>query len=131
MGNRACILFFDETWVSPTVYLHWHGNAVPAWLDQLALIMRGRYDDASYAVARFVELCGKYIYGNLSLGIESNAYSLPEVRSRPCMEEASPGDAGVVVVDTSDFSWHAYGGYLATRSTSTTPNHYQENPHAK
>jgi len=29
------------------------------------------------------------------------------------MEEENPGNAGMVVVDTSDFSWKAYGGYLA------------------
>ncbi len=29
MGNRACIVFFDRNRVSPTVYLHWHGDAVP------------------------------------------------------------------------------------------------------
>ncbi len=29
------------------------------------------------------------------------------------MEAESPGNAGIVVVDTSDFSWRAYGGYLA------------------
>lgn len=28
------------------------------------------------------------------------------------MEEYSHGDAGVVVVDTRDYSWRAYGGYL-------------------
>ena len=33
MGNRACIVFFDRNHVSPTVYLHWHGDAVPDWLD--------------------------------------------------------------------------------------------------
>jgi hypothetical protein len=131
MGNRACIIFFDATCVSPTVYLHWHGNSVLGWLDQLSTIMRGRYGDASYAAARFVGLCHESIDGNLSLGISSNAFSLPEVRSRQYMEDSSPGNAGVVVVDTSDFSWHAYGGYLATIHTSTTPNHHQEDPHAK
>ena len=39
MGNRACIVFFDRTRVSPTVYLHWHGDAVPSWLDQLKVLM--------------------------------------------------------------------------------------------
>ena len=33
MGNRACIVFFDRNRVSPTVYLHWHGDAVPGWLE--------------------------------------------------------------------------------------------------
>jgi len=29
------------------------------------------------------------------------------------MATHSPGNAGIVVVDTSDFTWKAYGGYLA------------------
>ena len=41
MGNRACIVFFDRNRVSPTVYLHWHGDAVPAWLGQLKDLMHG------------------------------------------------------------------------------------------
>lgn len=113
MGDRAAIVFFDRSDVSSTVYLHWHGNAVPGWLDQLSALMQGRYDDASYAAARFVGICHGNIDGNLSLGISSNAFSLSHVRSRACMEDASPGDAGMVVVDTSDFNWRAYGGYLA------------------
>jgi hypothetical protein len=129
MGNRATILFFDRTSVSPTVYLHWHGDAVPAWLERLSTLMRGRYDDASYAAARFVGLCHENIDGNLSLSISSNGFSVWDACSRPCMENASPGNAGMVVVDTSDFSWRAYGGYLANIHTSTTSN--QEETNAK
>ena len=69
MGNRACIVFFDRTRVSPTVYLHWHGDAVPSWLDQLKVRMHGRFSDAAYAAARFVGICHANIDGNLSLGI--------------------------------------------------------------
>jgi hypothetical protein len=129
MGNRAAVVFFDRSSVSPTVYLHWHGNAVPGWLDQLSMLMKGRYADATYAAARFVGICHGNIDGNMSLGISSNGFDLSLIRSEPCMHEASPGDAGIVVVDTSDFSWRAYGGYLATVHPSTTS--IQENPHAK
>jgi hypothetical protein len=113
MGNRACVLFFDLTCVSPTVYLHWHGNAVPAWLDQLKDRMNGRFSDAAYAAARFVGICHANIDGNLSLGISSNDLSQADVRSKDRMEVESPGNAGIVAVDTSDFTWKAYGGYLA------------------
>jgi hypothetical protein len=75
--------------------------------------MNGRFSDASYAAARFVGLCHANIDGNLSLGISSNDLSQADVRSADRMEEESPGDAGVVAVDTSDFTWKAYGGYLA------------------
>jgi len=113
MGNRACVVFFDRTRVSPTVYLHWHGDAVPAWLNQLKERMNGRFSDASYAAARFVGICHTNIDGNLSLGIFSNGFSQADVRSPERMESESPGNAGMVVVDTSDFTWRAYGGYLA------------------
>jgi hypothetical protein len=113
MGNRACIVFFDRNRVSPTVYLHWHGDAVPDWLDQLKDLMDGRFSDAAYAAARFAGICHAHIGGNLSLGISSNDFSQADVRSKDRMEEQSPGNAGMVVVDTSDFSWKAYDGYLA------------------
>jgi hypothetical protein len=114
MGNRACVVFFDRTCVSPTVYLHWHGDAVPAWLDHLKDRMNGRFSDAAYAAARFVGICHANIDGNLSLGISSNDLSQADVQSQDRMEEESPGNAGIVVVDTSDFSWKAYGGTLAS-----------------
>ena len=112
MGNRACIVFYDRTGVSPTVYLHWHGDVVPCWLDQLKVQMTGRYSDAAYAAARFVGICHANIEGNLSLGILSNNFSKSDVHNAELMESESPGNAGMVVVDTSDFTWKAYGGYL-------------------
>ena len=75
--------------------------------------MAGRFSDASYAAARFVGICHANIDGNLSLGISSNGLSQADVRSKDRMEEESPGNAGMVVVATSDFSWTAYGGSLA------------------
>ncbi|MCX7392559.1 MAG: hypothetical protein NTW75_00355 [Planctomycetales bacterium] len=113
MGDRACVIFFDQYHVSPTVYLHWHGNCVPGWLTQLAVLMKGRHLDAAYAAARFVGICHSHIDGNLSLGIQSNDFSQDDVRYPDRMESESPGNAGMVVVNTSDFSWQAYGGYLA------------------
>ena len=113
MGNRASVVFFDDDRISPTVYLHWHGDAVPDWLNQLKGRMNGRYSDASYAAARFVGICHAHIPGNLSLGISSNTLSLANLRDAKLMAEESPGNAGAVVVDTNDFSWKAYGGYLA------------------
>ena len=113
MGDRVCVIFFDATYVSPTVYLHWHGDSVPAWLDELKTRMTGRYSDAHYAAARFVGICHEHIGGNLSLGISSNRLTHAELRDPIRMHQESPGNAGIVIVDTSDFRWHAYGGYLA------------------
>jgi len=99
--------------VSPTVYVHWHGEAVPAWLEALKERMSGRFSDASYAAARFVGICHANIEGNLSLGVSSNSLSLKDLSFPERIEQESPGNAGIVAVDTSDFSWKAYGGYLA------------------
>jgi hypothetical protein len=93
----------------------WHGSAVPTWLEQLKTLMTGRFSDAEYAAARFVGICHASIDGNLSLGISSNDFSLADVLNNGRMEAESPGNAGIVVVDTGDFTWKAYGGYLADR----------------
>ena len=113
MGNRACVVFFDRSCVSPTVYLHRHGDAVPAWLETLTERMKGRFRDATYAAARFIGICHANIDGNLSLGVSSNSLSLEDVTLPQRMEQESPGNAGIVVVDTSNFTRKAYGGYLA------------------
>jgi hypothetical protein len=114
MGDRASIIFTDDRMISPTVYLHWHGQAVSDWLDVLSIRMTGRPGDASYAAARFVGLCHERIDGNLGLGIQSNGFTHADLKNPSVLEAVSPGNAGVVVVDTRDFTWRAYGGYLAT-----------------
>ncbi|MBY0460510.1 MAG: hypothetical protein K2V38_24610 [Gemmataceae bacterium] len=113
MGDRACVLFFDGTAVSPTVYLHWHGRAVPARLAELKTLMHGRNHDAAYAAARFVGICHAHIGGNLSLGVTSNRLVPADLRNPAALAALSPGNAGLVLVDTTDFTWRAVGGYLA------------------
>ena len=116
MGNRACIVFFDHERVSPTVYLHWHGDYVPQWLAELKTLMSTRLLDAPYATARFVGICHSRIPGNLSLGIEANTFTLAHIQRPAFLEMASPGNAGMVVVDTRDFTWRAFRGYLANQN---------------
>jgi len=113
MGDRASVLFFDRYRVSPTVYLHWHGSNVPDWLDELTRRMDGRAGDAAYAAARFVGICHERIAGNLSLGITSNTLRTTDLNQTEVLAALSPGDAGIVVVDTADFTWRAFAGYLA------------------
>jgi hypothetical protein len=113
MGNRACVIFYDSRRISPTVYLHWHGESVSAWLEQLKHLMNGRFDDAAYAAARFVGICHQHIEGNLSLGVFSNRLTLAEIHDESRMQTESPGNGGIVAVNTWDFTWKAYGGYLA------------------
>jgi hypothetical protein len=121
MGNRALVVFYDEDRISPTVYLHWNGGNVPALLGDLAEYMRDRYGDAGYAAARFTGLCHNLISGNLSLGIIANKLRRADLEDAAVLEQMSNGDAGVVIVNTDDFTWKAYGGYLAERQRSRSP----------
>jgi hypothetical protein len=122
MGDRAMILFHDRSAISPTVYLHEHGNDVPGLLGELAEYMKGRYGDAEYAAARFTGLCHRRISGNLCLGIMRNALRRRDLDDATALQAMSPGNAGLVVVDTGDFTWKAYGGYLAECQQSTPPS---------
>jgi hypothetical protein len=121
MGNRALIIFHDKDTISPSVYLHWLGDAVPEILRDLAEYMKDRYGDAEYAAARFTGLCHMRISGNLSLGIVRNALTRADLDNASALAAMSHGNAGLVVVDTRDFTWKAYGGYLATPSGPPAP----------
>ena len=113
MGNRACIVFLRPD------------PRVPNRLSALARRRRaGLAGPAQGSDAWTVLGCGlcrrtvrrhlpRQHRWQLSLGISSNDFSLADVRSKDRMEDHSPGNAGIVVVDTSDFTWKAYGGYLA------------------
>ncbi len=115
MGDRALIIFRDDHDISPTVYLHWEGHAVPDLIEQLSVLMTGRTGDASYAAARFIGLAHEYRPGNVSLGVFETPDEIRQaiVDDRlEALEAYSHGDAGAVLVSTDDFSWHAFGGYL-------------------
>lgn len=119
MGDRALVVFTDGREVSPTVYLHWDGREVPAWLEEHKRLMASRGADVRYAAARFIGLSHSNIPGNLSLGCWNNddrfCAAVRERDSevaRAVLENASHGDAGVIVVDVRSYTWKAYGGYL-------------------
>jgi hypothetical protein len=118
MGDRALIVFTDGTDVSPVIYLHWSGSQVPALLQQHKALMATRGADVQYAAARFVGIVHATMPdSNLSLGIWNTDDTLrPAVLGGAARElaEISHGDAGFVVVDVNDYSWKAYGGYLAS-----------------
>ena len=121
MGDRALVIFHDKHRISPSVYLHWYGSEVPEILRELAEYMTGRHGDAEYAAARFTGLCHRRIPGNLSLGLMSNRLRRSDLADAAVLEEMSHGNAGVVIVDTGDFTWRAYGGYLAEHRPATPP----------
>jgi hypothetical protein len=127
MGDRALIIFTDGKSYSPTVYLHWNGTEVPAWLEEHKQFMAARGGDVEYATARFIGLAHTKINGNLSLGVWNTdekrgdaavAVSTAEADSTEfkdassVLAEHSHGDAGVVVVNVNSFTWKAFGGYL-------------------
>jgi hypothetical protein len=129
MGDRALIIFEHNGEVSPVVYLHWSGSRVPALLQTLKERMQGREGDVSYTTARFIGICHESIDGNLSLGVWNlPVETLVAVKTRGLSSEAdkeladySHGDAGVVVVNAKDFTFEAYGGYLATEKVAAKP----------
>src|SRR5262249_23619068 len=45
MGDRALLIFTDNTDVSPVIYLHWHGSQVPELLRQHKDLMASRGAD--------------------------------------------------------------------------------------
>lgn len=116
MGDRALVIFKADRDVSPTVYLHWHGSDVPELVGILKERMAGRIGDACYACARFTGICHNNIDGNLGLGLMNTPEHVQAAvlgEDRDVLLNYSHGDAGVVVVDATDFSWKAFGGYLA------------------
>ena len=105
MGNRAVVTFVENNdceGIRPAVYLHWGGSCVRTWLQELQEVMRTRSGDAEYAAARFTQLAGNHIEGNLSLGLTTVDVSAPG--------DASPGDAGVFVVNVSSWTVANLGG---------------------
>jgi len=114
MGDRALVLFHDKNRqdFSPVVYLHWNGTEVPDLINKLKTLMGPRTDDVQYASARFVGICHEYIKGNLSLGIWNADKEITDFQNDIDPSSHSHGDAGIIYVDCSDFSWQAFGGYL-------------------
>jgi hypothetical protein len=117
MGDRALIIFTDGENVSPVIYLHWAGSRVPDLLRQHKALMISRGADVQYAAARFVGIVHMTMpEQNLSLGMwnaDGDLYKAVLGRRSDQLAEMSHGDAGLVVVDVKNYSWQAYGGYLA------------------
>lgn len=110
MGDRALVVFHsaDKTDVTPTVYLHWLGNDVPALIAETKAVMKGRDDDPSYAAARFCAVACSKSSGNTGIGLNATP---DDILTNPA--EHSHGDAGVILIDAGTFEWTAHGGYLS------------------
>ena len=113
MGDRSLTIFTDsnKSAYSPTVYLHWAGNQTPNFIMQTKKHMVGRLGDIQYACARFIGFChADSPDSNLSLGVWNTKpadVKLIEDENK----EFSHGDAGVFVVNVTDFSVKHFGGY--------------------
>lgn len=118
MGDRVTVVFKNDQDTNnvpffAALYFHNLGDGVTLLLQQAAKFWRR--GDASYAAAR---TCGVYhakYPGVLSLGIIEGPTDLTE----ETLEEYSPGDAGVVVVDINTGKMEAFGGYMVTEDLPT------------
>lgn len=102
MGNRAVIVFHNDRELSPCIYLHWSGEAVPRLLAAVRERMKGRDGDLHYTAARFVGICHDDIGGNTSLGMWNCRANGP--KDETGLVEHSPGDAGVFLVRVQDWT---------------------------
>ena len=90
MGNRAVVCFdkFKPTRIA--IYLHWNGgrDSIEAFLKATRILMGDRLGDESYAQARFIQVIGTAMVGNLSFGIGT------------CKQYGKDQDNGVYVIDS-------------------------------
>jgi len=123
MGDRALIVITSKNRdkFSPVIYTHFGGESVPEYIAELDGLMAGRRDDVDYAAARLVGIIHSHDVGNLSLGIWNAGRKLRralKAEDEEFLAQYSHGDAGIILVDCSDFSWKAYAGYLAEQQAT-------------
>ena len=75
MGNRATVIFTDESEesISPAVYLHWNGGADSIYAFLAEMDKRDIRNDQCYECARFIHIVGDFFdqetITGLSLGV--------------------------------------------------------------
>ena len=111
MGDRARVVFHDERKFSPSIYLHWGGGNVRAYLNKA--LPRMRTGDLAYASARFCGTCHEEISGGLSLGLlpAPDGATFEEQMASARSSDFSHGDAGVFLVNVQDWTVEAINGY--------------------
>jgi hypothetical protein len=111
MGDRAMVIFHDAArkQYGPAVYIHWHGHAVGRYLSDLKALMANRPDDVEYATARFIGIAHEDNRDSLSLGVFEKPRRFND--SKAYLEDYSPGDAGLFLVDAMSWEVRSYGGY--------------------
>lgn len=116
MGNRALVIFHCHARreYGPAVYIHWHGHEVGSYLEKLKELMRNRLDDVDYATARFIGLAHEANRDALSLGVFEKPRRFSD--SKAFLDEFSPGDAGLFLVDAKTWDVRTFGGYGLERA---------------
>jgi len=113
MGNRALVIFTDDTETTDgvAVYFHWNGGpeSVYAFVDYLAS-KGGMRNDASYTAARFIQVAGNFLGGTTSLGIQSVPTLVSDLREQAA--GFSHGDNGLYLLKIGAGSYTTYGRYL-------------------
>ena len=94
MGNRAVITFDSKSKDTPALYLHWNGgrDSVEGFLLATRILMETRGSDKHYSMARFTQVVGMFLDGNMS-------YGMGQLKNF-----GTDQDNGVYVVNTKDLS---------------------------
>jgi hypothetical protein len=118
MGDRAMVIFHDHVRkkYGPAVYIHWHGHAVGRYLNDLKTLMADRLDDVDYATARFVGVAHEDNRDNLSLGVFEKPRRFND--SKAFLDDYSPGDAGLFLIDAKTWEVRSFGGYGLEREAA-------------
>lgn len=116
MRDRALIIFKNDNGVSPTIYLHDAGEFATDFIADLAAKTGHRAITPNQAAERFLDVIRRDHPGAVALSVYD---TYPRLREAALHSDAAglaayaEGDAGLILVDTSDYSWRAFGGYFA------------------
>jgi len=105
MGNRAVVVFdeFKPESEAAAIYLHWNGgrDSIEGYLKATRILMGGRLGDGAYARARFFQVIGIFMGGNLSFGMDTTRALCGQ------------GDNGVFIIDSDTMTIKGRGEWDA------------------
>lgn len=98
MGNRAHIIFHEDSTISPAVYLHWNGGpeSVYRFLDEMD--RRDIRADGEYDAAQMVALINDYMSSDYHSGLSLGIVNGPKHITLTALQPYDHGDNGVYVV---------------------------------
>lgn len=138
MGDRVSFVFKgtgrdlrgnEAPYYSPAVYIHWGGSDAANLLERLREHMGTRHNDPQYTAARCAGLAHEDDNAsNISLGIFNVSFK-GELKPGKKTNAASPGDAGLLVVDVTGPVWtvDTFFGYGLENKNFTYAKHRREN----